>query len=185
MAGAKESWNAQRFPDDYDAIMAIAPTNLRAHQYAGQVWYVQAVTNNPASWIPFEKFPAIKDAALAACDAIDGVQDGLIENARRSSFDPAALLCSGADDLACLTSPQVAAVKKIYTDASNPRTGKQIFPGLERGSELAGWNIIAICGTAPDLQLCTGPTDPTLQAIEGTDFFRYFVFNDPNWNLHG
>jgi feruloyl esterase len=57
-----------------------------------------------------------------------------LENPRRCNFDPAALLRSGADDLASLTSPQVEAVKKIYAGASNPRTGKQIFPGLERAN---------------------------------------------------
>jgi len=88
----------------------------------------------------FPAFPAIKDAALAACDAIDGVQDSVIENPRRCNFDPAALLCSGADDLACLTSPQVEAVKKIF--ASGSPSGQLLVTTAVYDDPVAGATVL-------------------------------------------
>jgi len=98
---------------------------------------------------------------LAACDANDGVKDGVLENPLSCKFDPQVLACKGADGPSCLTPPQVAAVQKIYAGASNPRTGERIFPGLERGSEL-GWNPAPV-GWAVDV-------------------FRYLTFKDPEWD---
>ena len=109
----------------------------------------------------------ITAAAVAACDALDGVVDGLINDPRSCPFSARALQCTGADSPTCLTSPQVAAVEKIYAGPRNPRTGEQVFPGLERGSEF-GW--------AP---LIVGP-----QPFLGGDFFRYFVFANPSFDFH-
>ena len=135
MAAAKDSWKRSAIPEDYDAIEAVAPVNFWTHLYATRVWDVQATTNNPASYIPSTKLPMITAAAVAACDALDGVVDSVIDDPRRCNFDPAVLLCSGADAPTCLTAPQVEAVKKIYAGPTDPRMGQQIFPGLEPGSE--------------------------------------------------
>ena len=190
--GREGLMEAQRFPGDYDGIEAVAPVNFWTHLYATRVWDVQATTNNPASYIPNTKLPMITAAALAACDSIDGVVDGVINDPRRCHFDPAVLLCSGSETPTCLTAPQVEAVKKIYAGPKNPRTGEQIFPGLEPGSESSdptrpilnntSWAQVAggLCGSAP----CTSPTQPGLAAPEGSDFFRYFIYNNPNWDFH-
>jgi tannase/feruloyl esterase len=74
---------------------------------------------------------------MAACDANDGVKDGVLEDPMRCAFDPIALSCGGGDNPSCRTQPQVLAVQQIYAGAAHPRTGEPIFPGLERGSELA------------------------------------------------
>src|SRR5207249_9052114 len=82
--GLKE---AQRFPDDYDGIVAGAPANRTAIS----LWIAHAVLKDPASYIPPAKYPLIHQAALAACDAGDGLKDGLIDNPAKCKFDPKVL----------------------------------------------------------------------------------------------
>jgi Tannase and feruloyl esterase len=162
--GLKE---AQRFPSDYDGIIAGAPANYWTHLMASGVWIGQATLKESASYVPKDKYALIHKAVLDACDAVDGVKDGVIEDPTRCRFDPHALQCAGDDGPTCLTARQVEAVRKIYAGPSNPRTAKPIFPGLEPGSEL-GWAAMA-GGPQP-----FGITD---------DHFKYVVFKDPNWDF--
>ena len=157
--GLKE---AQKFPDDYDGIIAGAPANRTALA----LWIADAELKDPASYIPKEKYPLVHQAVLQACDARDGVKDGLIENPTSCHFDPKVLLCKGADSSSCLTAAQVEAVRKIYSPATNPRTGQVLFPSLVPGSEL-GWGVL---GGGPE------PSAPIL------DQAKYVVYQDPNWN---
>ena len=130
---------AQRFPRDYNGIAAGAPAAYRTHLMFASVWTAKATLVDPASYIPPSKYPLIHAAALKACDALDGVADGIINDPTRCHFDPAVLTCKGADAPDCLTPAQVEAARLIYAGPTNPRTGKQIFPALEPGSEL-GWS---------------------------------------------
>jgi feruloyl esterase len=164
--GRQALTEAQRFPADYDGIIAGAPANYTSHMTAGQLWIGQAVHQSDASYIPPQKYPAIHAAVLAACDALDGVKDGVLEDPTRCHFDPGVLACKGADGPSCLTAPQVEAAKKIYSGAINPRTKQQIFPGLEPGSE-NGWAGLA------------GP-DAFAYALER---FRFIALKDPNWDF--
>jgi len=157
--GLKE---AQKFPDDFDGIIAGAPANRTAIS----LWIAAAVLKEPASYIPPSKYSIIHQAALAACDARDGLKDGLIDDPRKCTFDPKVLLCKGADGPSCLTAPQVDAAKKIYSPAINPRTGQQLFSSLVPGTEL-NWGIQA-----------AGP-DPSANIY---DQYRYVVFKDVNWD---
>src|SRR5579871_236326 len=157
--GLKE---AQKFPDDYDGIIAGAPANRTALA----LWIAFAELKDPASYIPKEKYPLVHHAVLEACDAHDGVKDGILENPTSCHFDPKVLLCKGADSASCLTAAQVEAVRKIYSPATNPRTGQVLFPSLVPGSEL-GW---AVLGAGPE------PSQPIL------DQARYVVYKDPNWD---
>lgn len=157
--GLKE---AQKFPDDYDGIIAGAPANRTAIS----LWIAFAVLKDPASYIPPAKYPVIHQAALAACDLRDGVKDGLIEDPTRCKFDPKVLLCKNGDGPSCLTAPQVDAARKIYSAATNPRTGQVLFPSLAPGSEL-NWGIQA-----------AGP-DPSANIF---DHFKYVVFKNPAWD---
>jgi feruloyl esterase len=157
--GLKE---AQMFPDDYDGIIAGAPANRTAIS----LWIAHAVLKDPASYIPPAKYPVIHQAAVAACDARDGLADGLIGDPATCSFDPTVLLCKAGDGPSCLTAPQVEAAKKIYSPAVNPRTGKEMFQSLVPGTEL-GWGVQAL-----------GP-EPSQNIY---DQFRYVVFKDPNWD---
>lgn len=133
---------AQRYPDDYDGFIIGAPWNNQSHSNAGFVWNAQALST-PGAAIPAAKLPAINAAALAACDATDGLADGVIANPRACRFDASALACSGADSNQCLTPPQAAALQKIYGGPTHPRTGAPIFPGFTRGSEDAWTNLVA------------------------------------------
>ena len=115
--------------------------------------------------MPPAKYPAIHQAVLNACDALDGLKDGLITDPTRCHFDPQVIACKGADSSECLTLPQIETVKKILSPSRNPRTGEEIYPGLEPGAEL-GWATLA------------GPQP----FAATTDHFKYVVFKDPNWD---
>jgi feruloyl esterase len=160
--GLKE---AQRFPADYDGIVAGAPANYWTNQMVGSLWIAHVAHKDEAGFIPADKYPLIHKAAVEACDMIDGVKDGVLEDPTRCRFDPKVLECHGEDTSACLTAAQVEVARKIYTAARNPRTGKQIFPGLEMGSEL-GWAGLA------------GPKPFQIPV----DHFRYVVYKNPEWD---
>jgi feruloyl esterase len=160
--GLKE---AQKFPADFDGIIAGAPANYWTHLVSQSIWVGQAVHQEDASFIPQSKYKLIHDAAIEACDARDAVRDGVIENPLQCKFDPAVLQCKAGDAATCLTSAQVEAARQIYSPATNPRTKETIFPGLMPGSEMA-WAGLA------------GPQPLPI----ATDHFKYVVFNDPNWD---
>ena len=171
---------AQRFPEDYDGIIAGDPANNRIRQTFGFLSSWIATHNKDGSpIIPAAKLPLVTKAAVDACDAIDGLKDGLIDDPRRCHFDPAKLVCpsttsgqASRDDATCLTQPQVDAVKKMYDGAKNPRTGEQIFTGWSRGSEGFGESPIQSWR-----QYVMDPQEPMR-----VGFFRYFLFHDPNWD---
>jgi len=168
---------AQRFPGDYDGIVAGAPVNDWVDLVA-QILSVGAATraesDDAASPLPASKLPLIHRAVMAQCDApgagaaqnaaFDGVSDGILENPRRCTFDPAVLRCTGADGPDCLTAAQVATVRTIYEPLRNPRTGEEIFPGFSRGGEL-NWEGI-----------------PRGFPIAWS-YYRYMVAADPDWDF--
>jgi feruloyl esterase len=158
---------AQRFPDDYDAIVAGAPANNWTRLMIGLLWAGRATLGDPASRIPSDKLALLNRAALNACDAQDGVTDGVIENPRGCRFDPQVVLCKDAAGVDCLTKPQVEAAKKIYGPATNARTGEALYPGLPPGSEL-GWGPAA-----------GGPAPFSIP----DSHFKYVVFGDPQWDF--
>ncbi|MEO8026135.1 MAG: tannase/feruloyl esterase family alpha/beta hydrolase [Bryobacteraceae bacterium] len=159
---------AQRYPADYDGIIAGAAANFWTHNFAGFVWDGQALDKAP---IPAAKMPALEKAALAACDAHDGVEDGVIDDPSRCHFDPATLACRGAESDSCLTPAQIGALKKIYDGPRNSK-GKQLFPGYVPGGESGpgGWSRWI---TGADSQ----------QAIFGRGFFKNMVFQDAAWDF--
>ena len=156
---------AQRYPDDFDGFVIGAPWNFQSHSNAGFVWDAQALSA-PGAAIPAEKLPAISKAVLAACDATDGLADGVIADPRRCTFDPAALTCRGAETNECLTPPQITALQKIYQGPKNPRTGEAIFPGFAMGGEL-GWNGLVANGSATGLP---------------NGYFANLVFENRDWD---
>jgi len=161
--GLKE---VQQYPLDYDGVIAGAPGNNWTHLMASGVWMALATHKDSASFIPPPKFGVIHEAVLKACDALDGVADGVLEDPTRCRFDPAVLACRGAKGPGCLTTAQVEAARKIYGGPKNPRTGAQIFPGLERGSE-TGWFPVAAL--------------PEPLGVY-TSHFKYVVFADSQWS---
>jgi feruloyl esterase len=112
---------------------------------------------------------------LAACDANDGVRDGIIEDPRTCRFDPVVLTCKGAESTECLTELQAVALKKIHDGPKNPRTGKQIYPGYPPGHE-------AIPG-AWQPWIIASPSEKSLQFMFGNSFYGQAVFEDPRWDF--
>ncbi len=170
--GRQALMEAQRYPADYDGIVAGAPANAWTQTLAGFVWNAQAMAD-PASHIPAAKLAAIERAVIAACDAQDGVKDGILENPANCGFDPAAMVCESADTASCLTAPQASVLKKIYGGPKNSN-GDPISPGFEPGGETGsgGWGLW-ITGSGPG---------KSLQYIFATQFIQNMVFDTAAWD---
>lgn len=151
--GRQGLMEAQRFPEDYDGILAGAPANYWTEVFATFVYDIQATQATPASYIGVDKIPAIAKAVNAACDAADGVQDGVLNFPPVCHFDPAVLQCKEADSPDCLTAPQVAALKKIYA-GPHRANGQQMSVGFLPGGEdgQGGWATWIAMGPGKDWQ---------------------------------
>jgi tannase/feruloyl esterase len=156
----------QRWPADLDAAGAVGATNYGTHHGIAQMWLYWATHKDEASYIPAEKYPMIHEAAVEACDAKDGVSDGVIEDPPHCRFDPHVLLCKGADGPRCLTAPQVDAVRRIYETPRHARTGKVLYGPMVPGSELSWEDMTARPRPYPYAET----------------FYRFFVARDPNWD---
>jgi feruloyl esterase len=130
------------------------------------MWIAQNQHKDAASFIPPSKYPAIHEAVLRACDALDSVKDRVLENPRQCTFDPKVMECTaGADGPECLTSAQVVTARTMYQPVLNSRTKTPIFPGLEYGSEM-GWGTL---GGAEPFGI-------------GRQMYQHMVFKDPAWD---
>jgi hypothetical protein len=172
--GREALMEAQRFPDDYDGILAGAPANNWTHLLTNAVHNAQSLLIDPASYIPSSKLPAISAAVLASCDASDGVTDGILNDPRQCRFDPASMICKADDSDKCLTAAQATALKALYAGTSES-TGKLIFPGYLPGSEegpngWGGW----ITGPAPG---------KSLMIAFGNGYFSNIVYGDSKWDF--
>lgn len=171
--GRQALMEAQRYPNDYDGVIAGAPANAFAQILTGFAWNMQTLLGDPASYIPAKKLKAIEAAALAACDTRDGLTDGVLDDPTKCGFEPAVLLCKGAETDECLTEKQVAALKKIYAGPRNSK-GQQIIPGFVPGGETGpgGWTGW-ITGAAPTA---------AAQFFFSIQAFKNMVYNDPKWD---
>lgn len=127
----------QRYPSDYDGILIGDPA---LHWEKIGLWQGSAYVAthfDPAAQIPATKLPVIYKAAMASCDALDGVTDGVIDDPRRCKVDFKALQCKAGDGPDCFTPAQVSALTKIYAPFHHPRTNEFIFPGFNFGAEMA------------------------------------------------
>ena len=166
--GGKEGlMEAQRHPEDYDGINVGGSANFaQIHNRVQYVWNGQ-VTFGKGTPLAGATLTLINNAAVAACDALDGVVDGVIDDPRACPFRPSSLLCQvGQDPATCLTQTQVTALEKVYQGPRNPRTGEEIYPGLVRGSE-RGWG---------------GHTAGPSIFATADQFFKFMVYNDPTWD---
>ncbi len=170
--GREALMEAERFPDDYDGVIAGAPANAWTRLMTSFAWTFKAAHSTPDALIPDAKLPVIQDAVLKQCDLLDGVKDGVIDDPRACHFDPASLACKSGDGPDCLTGGQAEALRQIYQGPRNPRTGASLFPGFPvSGAENAvGWSL-----------WITGPK--AQQPSFASSFFANFVFNNPAWTL--
>jgi feruloyl esterase len=154
---------AQRFPEDYDGIVAGAPVYDWTGEMTEQAWNVRTLRQIPQGALRKEKLAPLYAAVAKACAG----PDGLIDDPRRCSFDPATIKCEAEDRNSCLTAPEVEAVRAFY---SGPKTsaGTQIYPGLSRGSE-SDWDILW--------------SDPKHLGGSWEGFYRFMVFDNPDWDL--
>jgi feruloyl esterase len=158
---------AQRYPDDYDGIVAGAPVLYWSRVMPQLIWISRATHDDPAGFIPPKDYPIIHRAVLEACDARDGLRDSLISDPVHCPFDSSVLLCGAGKGTDCLTAPQVEAVKKIFGPVLNSRTKVVISPGLLPGSEL-GW--------AP-----AAGGDRPFQIPD--DYFKYVALKNADWDF--
>ena len=147
--GQQALLEAQRYPDDYDGILAGAPANNRTRLHMGFIWDLAAAEEKPGSYIPSAKLPLLSDAVLKACVAQKAVaSDKFLSNPSECRWDPQVLLCKSADAPDCLTAEQVTTARKLYGGPGNPITHEAIYPGLTRGSEF-DWNSMTPQGAPP------------------------------------
>jgi feruloyl esterase len=159
---------AQRYPEDYDGILSGDPAFHLTYLQTGSEylsWVALKDGVDAAAYIPPSKYPVLNRAALDACDELDGVKDGAIEDPTRCHFDPASIQCPGPEKDSCLTAAQVNTARRLYTGARF-EDGTQIYSGFEPGSELL-WGAM-IAGPEP--------------LFINNDFFRYIAFEDPEWD---
>ena len=139
--GRQALMSAQRYPDDFDAILAGAPANNHTRMGISRLQVSVPTARDAASAVPRSKLAMVTDAVLKACDGADGVKDGFLNDPRACKFDVASLQCTGADNESCLTAPQVTTMKSAYASVKLPN-GELVFPGKEVGSE-TGWGMVS------------------------------------------
>ena len=166
-AGGRQAMKAaQRFPEDFDGIVAGAPGLDWTGRASASLRIAAHLEANPTAQLKSSERELLYRTALDFCDNSDGVQDGLIGNPAECEFDPEVLQCDGENAGACLSEAQVNTAKMIYSSPANPRTGRAIT-GLLPGSEL-GWTDLGWTNSA---------------RATGLDQFRYLVFEDENWTI--
>jgi hypothetical protein len=170
--GRQALMEAQRFPDDFDGIVAGAPAADFTGIAAQFIKDVRAQFPDPKNLTPLLSPETMKDVArqiLDKCDALDGVKDGVMEDPRQCKID--------VSTLTGLSAAQTAALKTIYAPT---RAGNDVvFPGQPFGGEgeVAGWPTWISGATRPGQ-----PTGPSMRYAFGTQLFKYVVFNDPDWD---
>lgn len=165
--GRQGLMEAQRYPADFDGIVAGDPTNDMTHMFLQQMWVTKALLADPVNRLPKDKLAVLHRAVIDKCDASDGVQDGVIEEPTTCTFDPRTIQCKDEDTPDCLTPAQVKSAETMYGAVKNRRTGAEIFPGFSFGSE-TGWS-----------GLVGGPKPFNVPE----DFFKFIVFKNAGWDF--
>jgi feruloyl esterase len=165
---------AQRYPDDYDGIVAGAPANDWTGVMLDFVWNIQAVMK-PGAFVPADRAPAIQAAVISQCDTLDGVADGVIGSPQACTFNPEKLLCTGAESSACLTAPQIAAMRALY-EGMHSRDGAVSFPGFTPGAEVG-----SLPGSGWDGWIFGPKPGASTQARFGVGFMQGMVTGDARW----
>jgi hypothetical protein len=172
--GREALMEAQRYPEDYDGILAGAPANNWTPLLATAAYDTQALTLDPSSFIPPTKIPTIAAAVNAACDELDGVRDGILNDPRQCHFDPTTIQCKAENSDKCLSAAQVTALKKLYEGTLDSK-GHVVYPGYLPGGEegQGGWGLW-ITGPAPA---------KSLMAFFGKGFFSDFIYEKSDWDF--
>jgi Tannase and feruloyl esterase len=164
--GRQGHQHAQSFPKDYDGILAGAPAFNWDRFIPSELWPQIVMRQEVGGPIASAKLTAVSNAAIAACDALDGVPDGILQEPRRCDYDARSFVCTGgpSDPANCLTMAEAVAVNKIWNGPVNAR-GEKIWFGLERGTPLAPFGL---AGAVP--------------FGIAVDHFRYWIKQDPTFD---
>lgn len=160
---------AQDFPNDYDGILAGAPAIHWDRFQAYQIWPQMVMFRDAGHAISVRKLNLATRAAIKACDAADGVSDGLLDDPRQCLYKPerdssiTKASCTASDD-SCLMPAEATAIEKIW-DGARTTKGDLLWYGLERGASLA-----ALAGAEPFPIAVAQP--------------KYWVYFDPTWDWH-
>ena len=171
--GREALMEAQRYPEDYDGILAGAPANYWTRLLTLAAFDTQLLTMDSASFIPPRKIASIASAVNSACDDKDGVHDGILNDPRQCHFAPSTIACkAGENSDKCLTAAQVAALDQLYAGPHDSH-GNQIFPGYLPGAEggSGGW-VPWITGSAPV---------KSLMAAFAIGYFSDMVYEKSDW----
>jgi feruloyl esterase len=168
---------AEYFPQDFDGIIANSPGMAYGRLMVSFLWGRRAATHFPDSRLSGAKLQMLHQAVLSACDDLDGVRDGVIEDPRQCKFDPAALSCKGDDAANCLNPHQVTTVREMLAGPHNLRTGEEIYPGFAWGSEASAEYPDA----AGQRRIGWGGIQGPLADLFATPLLANVVFRNPNW----
>ena len=178
--GREALMEAERFPNDFDGIIAGSPANFWTRLLTAAIYEDQALLDAPANYIPPAKLPILTAGALGLCAGRDGGlnTDGFLNDPRSCAFNARLVECKpGQNTNTCLTSAQATVANRIYGGLRNSITQAQSFPGLEPGGEAipADWPAWV-----------TGPTPYNSYAFYfGQQYFANFIFNNPAWPIQG
>jgi len=162
--GRQGMMEAQRFPEDFDAIIAGAPVYNMVHLNVSQVALQVEMLKDTARLVPPAKVSLLAAAVMTACDQRDGVKDGIVSEPRACKFDPGVLACKAGDAADCLTPAQVESARRAYAPVSDG--GAIVYPGRSPGFE-TGWRI---------------PTPGAALNPLFADMVRFVGRQDPNWD---
>ena len=162
---------AQRYPDDYDGILAGAPALDLIGLYGGLAQFQAHLLTEPAAHLSATQLAGLSAAVLQACDHLDGVRDGVLENPLRCNFDPSVLACNSAPTSNCLNPAQVSGVRRLYQGLALA-PDQTAVGGLARGSE-ARWHAF-LYGEKPGTAEFYPPT---------LGFFRHMALDDADWGM--
>ena len=195
--GGQAIMSVQRYPEDFDGVVAAAYaidwTNLAVHStQINQAMYPDP-NNLQAAVVGSKEQELIESSYLAMCDELDGIKDGILNDPRQCEFDVATLLCKGEKSDSCLSQEQLAAVKVVY-DGPKDSTGKSLYYGFPFGGEtaLGGWSRWLTGGLkyqadlddfqgGVDVSDFEAPVAPSIFYGFGNGIMKYFVYNDPDW----
>jgi feruloyl esterase len=178
---------AQRYGADYDGVVAIHPAYALTELQLSGLLLSQAIYNKPGAWLSPEKVKALNQAVVAKCDALDGLEDGIVSNvpACRSAFDVRALRCPGGSDSAssCLSDAQIAAVQAIAQPAEFGIEigGMRTFPGwpILEGAFVPG----TIFGLGSRVPPASPPTfDDAIVFLMADQAMRFIYLHDPGYD---
>ncbi len=168
--GRQGMGEAQRFPGDYDGIVAGAPVFGWTRTQTRNLGLQKIQREDPAAFVPGSKLKVLHQEVMNQCDTRDGVKDGVITHPPACNIDWSKMICKAGDQPNCLTASQAKLMQADYAGSSNPRTGERLMFGHAVGFEIEHGERTNFAET------------PSPNRLEASAFWRYFVFDDPKWD---